>query len=51
MTNNKINIDYNQNIDGSNFYQIVVENNDIAQKICSILKEEITKNKDNFDDI
>jgi hypothetical protein len=50
-SSNKINIDYNQIIDGSNFYQIIVDNNDIAKKIHLILNDEIMKNKDNFNDL
>ena len=49
--NNQIFINYNQNIDGNNFYQFYVENSNFAQKLCNILIEETAKNKDNFNDI
>ena len=49
--NNQILINYNQNIDGRNYYQFQAENEKIAQNVCSILIEETAKNKDNFNDI
>ena len=49
--NNQILINYNQNIDGRNYCQFNVENDNVAEKVCSILIEETAKNKDNFNDI
>ena len=49
--NNQIFINYNQNIDGRNYCQFNVENENIAKKVCNILIEETAKNKDNFNDI
>ena len=51
LNNNEIFIKFNQNIDGRTYCQFKVENPQIAQKICSILKEEALRNKDNFNDI
>ena len=49
--NNEIFIKYNQNIDGRTYCQFKVENPQVAEKVCTILKEEAVRNKDNFNDI
>ena len=51
FNNNEIFIKYNQNIDGRTYCQFKVENPQIAEKVCTILKEEALRNKDNFNDI
>ena len=49
--NNEIYIKFNQNIDGRDYCQFKVENAKVAEKVCTILKEEAFKNIDNFYDI
>ena len=49
--NNEIFIKFNQNIDGRTYCQFKVENPKVAEKVCTILKEEALRNKDNFNDI
>ena len=49
--NNQIYINFNQNIDGRNYLNFCVENENVAHIVCNILMEETAKNKDNFKDI